>query len=54
MGTTYVRLGPAAGVITRNKGGARVLSKHCCIGLKRPSMYLCQGRLLSFPDLKGT
>ncbi len=35
MGTTYVRLGPAAGVITRNKGGARVLSKRCCIGLKR-------------------
>ena len=33
-GGHHERLGPAVGVITRNKGGARVLSQGCCIGLK--------------------
>ena len=41
MGTTYVRLGPAAGVITRNKGGARVLSQALLHWSKTTSMCTC-------------
>ena len=59
MGTIYVRLGPAVGVITRNKGGARVLPQRCCIGLKRrlctwPSAPCCRFRTKRYLESSRT
>ena len=44
VGTIYVRLGPAAGVITCNKGGARVLPQRC--GIYEISLLLAESELM--------
>ena len=52
VGTIYVRLGPAAGVITCTKGGAWVFASALLNRSKTTAKRLRQRLLLSFPTQK--